>query len=191
MGQITPETHPTQMPDSQQASQPPAGRPIPAAEIVPVPATAGADMSAVPRPRPAASEPSDQVVPSPSAPNGDVACDSQDRHVATKSPPPALTAGSAGILGHVDVLSEAETEELKTCEAIVACGWNTFADVGMALASIRDKELYRVNFTTFEAYCRAKWQYARRYVHHLISAAQLFKHLCASGYLVDSCDHDG
>jgi hypothetical protein len=45
------------------------------------------------------------------------------------------------------------------------------------LAQIRDERLYRAKFPTFEAYCRARWAYGRRYVNRLISAAQLFHYL--------------
>ena len=83
------------------------------------------------------------------------------------------------VLGVVDVLSDAEQAQLMGCEAVVEMGWRTFVEVGLALAQIRDSRLYRVEFETFDAYCRAKWQYTRIYVHQLISAAQLFTHLSA------------
>ena len=44
----------------------------------------------------------------------------------------------------------------------------------LALAQIRGGTLYKVDFDTFEAYCRVKWQYGRHYVNRLISAAQVF-----------------
>jgi hypothetical protein len=43
--------------------------------------------------------------------------------------------------------------------------------------------LYRVDFDSFEAYCREKWQYGRDYVDRMISAAQLFT------YLLTNCQH--
>jgi hypothetical protein len=61
--------------------------------------------------------------------------------------------------------------------------WNTFVQVGLSLARIRDGELYREQFDSFEAYCRARWEYGRIYVHYLMSAAQLFTHL------VTNCEH--
>ena len=63
------------------------------------------------------------------------------------------------------------------CEAVVAMGWHTFVEVGLAFAQIRDERLYRVQFANFEAYCREKWPYGRDYVDRLISAAQVFRHL--------------
>ena len=56
-------------------------------------------------------------------------------------------------------------------------GWYTFVDVGLALARIRNGRLYRTEFETFEAYCQGKWQYGRRYVNYLVSAAEVFTHL--------------
>jgi hypothetical protein len=56
-------------------------------------------------------------------------------------------------------------------------GWQTFVQIGLVLARIRDGTLYKVEFNTFEAYCRVKWQDGRHYVNRLISAAQVFTHL--------------
>jgi hypothetical protein len=56
-----------------------------------------------------------------------------------------------------------------------------FVKVGLALARIRDLRLYRAEFQTFEAYYRTKWHYGRRYVYHLISAAQLFTQVFVDG----------
>ena len=77
----------------------------------------------------------------------------------------------------VEVLSEADQMELYACEEVVSSGWNTFVQVGLALARIRDRKLYRIEFHRFETYCQAKWQYGRNYVNRLISAAQVFTHL--------------
>jgi hypothetical protein len=60
---------------------------------------------------------------------------------------------------------------------LTASGWQTFVQVGLVLAQIRDGTLNKVEFNTFEAYCRVKWQDGRNYVNRLISAAQVFTHL--------------
>ena len=60
-------------------------------------------------------------------------------------------------LGVVDLLSDAEKVELHECEAVVVTGWNTFVEVGLALARIRQGRLWRDDFNSFDAYCRAKW----------------------------------
>ena len=67
------------------------------------------------------------------------------------------------------------------CEEVIEDGWATYVQVGLAFATIRDRRLYRNEFTTFEEYCRNRWDYGRRYVNQLISAAQVFTRLGANG----------
>ena len=67
------------------------------------------------------------------------------------------------IIGKIDKLTEAEQIRYMGCEAVLSMGWHTFVDVGLALAQIRDERLYREEFDTFEASCRSKWQYGRKY----------------------------
>jgi hypothetical protein len=92
--------------------------------------------------------------------------------------PDAIVLSS--VLGTLDILSEAEQAEYFACEEVVGTGWNAFYDVGLALARIRDGRLYRMDYDSFEAYCQAKWEYGRRYVDQLISAAQMVRQLRAS-----------
>ena len=75
--------------------------------------------------------------------------------IAKSSPPPCI-----GVLGKVDTLSDLEEADYQTCQAIVAMGSNSFVDVGLAFAQIRDRRLYRVEFPSFEACCQAKWHMA-------------------------------
>ena len=91
--------------------------------------------------------------------------------------PEIREAAVPGVLGKVEVLSDAEQAELQANEAVIDMGWQTFVEVGIALARIRDARLYRIEFPTFEAYCREKWEYSRRRADYLITAAQLFRHL--------------
>ena len=37
--------------------------------------------------------------------------------------------------------------------------------------------LYRCDYTNFQDYCRANWEYGERYVNRLISAAQICNYL--------------
>jgi len=67
------------------------------------------------------------------------------------------------------------------CEEVSDSGWSTYVQAGLALATIRDRRLYRQECTTFEEYCRSRWEYGRRYVNQLISAAQVFTSLGANG----------
>ncbi|MHC1769243.1 MAG: hypothetical protein AB9869_34005 [Verrucomicrobiia bacterium] len=90
-------------------------------------------------------------------------------------PSPELPA----ILGELETLTDTERVRYQACEAIVATGWQNFVDVGLALAEIRRDRLYKEEYDSFEVYCREKWHYGRRHVYQLISAAELFTHLCA------------
>jgi hypothetical protein len=56
-----------------------------------------------------------------------------------------------------DKITPAESEILDQLEAIVQPGLGTYADVGDALAEIRDRHLYRASHPSFEAYVRERW----------------------------------
>lgn len=56
-------------------------------------------------------------------------------------------------------------------EAIIAQGLTTFYAVGSALLTIRDQRLYRQDHGTFEDYCAARWNIARRTAYQLMEAA--------------------
>jgi hypothetical protein len=64
-----------------------------------------------------------------------------------------------------------------TCETTIGQGWQSFVDVGLALAQTRDERRYKAEYESFESYCQIKWQYGRNYVDRLISAAQVFRYL--------------
>jgi hypothetical protein len=70
-------------------------------------------------------------------------------------------------------LTVAEKTQLEQSEAVIASGLVTFADVGRELLKIRDGRLYKVGFSTFEAYCKARWDVSRVHAHRLISAAEV------------------
>ena len=81
----------------------------------------------------------------------------------------------------VEVLSSDEKRELKKCESVISQGWETFVDVGRALATIQKNKLYRAEHGTFEIYCRTKWQYAKSQAYRLIGAAEVIEHLSPIG----------
>jgi len=101
-----------------------------------------------------------------------------NNHSARNSHSAAASQQSVHVLS---VLSSGEQKELAACEAVIQKGWQTFVDVGKALARIRDNKLYRAEYDTFEAYCRAKWQYAKSHAYRLIGAAEVFAHLSPIG----------
>jgi hypothetical protein len=92
--------------------------------------------------------------------------------VAQKRHLPAL-----GVLGKIQGLSEPEQAEYMSCEMVLQMACRTFVEAGMALARIRDGQLYREEFDTFEQYYRAKWQFERTKVYCWMAAAEVFRSL--------------
>lgn len=72
---------------------------------------------------------------------------------------------------HELVLSTKEQRDLGTLEGVVQKGLATFIEVGRALAEIRDRKLYRVEYGTFEEYCGEKWLLSRTRAYRLIDTA--------------------
>ena len=85
-------------------------------------------------------------------------------------------------------LTADEIRELVACEEIIAKGWDTFVDVGRALAQIRDKRLYRAECDTFEVYCRDKWSYGKSHAYRLIGAATVISYLSPIGDVPLPCN---
>ncbi|PWU10580.1 MAG: hypothetical protein C5B50_25255 [Verrucomicrobia bacterium] len=79
-------------------------------------------------------------------------------------------------------LAPSEQKQLEDCEAVIASGWDNFVKVGQALATIRDQELYRQEFRTFNEYCAKKWQYSKQHAYRLIGAATTMRILSPLGY---------
>jgi hypothetical protein len=77
------------------------------------------------------------------------------------------------IEGTTNTLSPHEMDALERCERIIAEGIQTFVEVGRALLVIRDGQLYRQTHTTFEAYCRERWDLSRTYAYQLIGASEV------------------
>ncbi len=63
---------------------------------------------------------------------------------------------------------------LAQLEAIIERGLQTYIEVGEALLEIRDGRLYRQSgYGAFEAYCRERWGWSRRYANYQIQAAKV------------------
>lgn len=75
------------------------------------------------------------------------------------------------------VLSIDERNELERCEVVIKQGLETFIEVGQALLTIREKRLYRLEFGTFEDYCRDRWLFSRRRVNQMIQATEVISNL--------------
>jgi len=74
-------------------------------------------------------------------------------------------------VGDESAISSVEAAVLADQEAIIAQGLKTFYAVGTALLTIRDQRLYRQDHSTFEEYCAARWNIARRMAYRLMDAA--------------------
>ena len=74
-------------------------------------------------------------------------------------------------------LSVQEEKRLEQLENVVVENFQTFVQVGQALAEIRDRKLYRVKAMTFEKYCKTLFDIAKRRVHELISAAEVMENV--------------
>jgi hypothetical protein len=83
-------------------------------------------------------------------------------------------------------LSTAEAKELKRHEAVIETRLKTFIEVGSALLAIRDKRLYRAEYSNFEAYCRNRWSFSRIHAHRLIVASGVVENLLPTGNIPTS-----
>lgn len=66
-----------------------------------------------------------------------------------------------------------ESARLIELEDIIERGVKTFIHVGEALAEIRDKRLYRIQYETFEAYCKDEWEISRQSAYDLIATSKV------------------
>ena len=71
----------------------------------------------------------------------------------------------------VETLTAEEGAELASLEHVVQAGQQAFLQVAAALVTIRDKRLYRVDYSDFESYCHERWGFTRQRAHQLIVAA--------------------
>lgn len=71
----------------------------------------------------------------------------------------------------LSALNTIELDRLSLCESVIEKGLNTFVEVGNALFEIRNNKLYRDKFTTFESYCRDRWNLKRQRAYELMDAA--------------------
>jgi hypothetical protein len=83
-------------------------------------------------------------------------------------------------------LAQPEVSALAECEAVIQRGVDAFLDVGNALLRIRDEQLYRAEFPTFEEYCLKRWQFTRPNAYRLIAAAKVVGHLSPIGDIPSS-----
>lgn len=70
---------------------------------------------------------------------------------------------------------------LAELEAIVSAGLDSIANVGMALQAIKDRELYRPDFSTWVEYLDVRWKLTMDYAERLIRAGAIVVKLRAAG----------
>ncbi len=73
------------------------------------------------------------------------------------------------------LLTLEERDRKAELEKVVNHGVRTFVEVGNALRQIRDSQLYRQEFKTFQEYCQAKWGWNASRARQLIGAADVQK----------------
>ena len=75
------------------------------------------------------------------------------------------------------VLTYGERQRRERCEATIGRQFQSFTEVGDALAEIREHRLYRETHDAFEVYCRERWEMTHRRANQLILAAEIVSNL--------------
>jgi DNA modification methylase len=70
-------------------------------------------------------------------------------------------------------VTKALTRSLGELESVIERGFSTFIEVGTAIAEIRDRELYKKSYPTFEDYMRERWGWGRSTGYRQIKGAQI------------------
>lgn len=69
------------------------------------------------------------------------------------------------------------TTKLTELEQIIETGLETFYEVGNALKTIKDEQLWQATYASFDDYCQLRWGFKRSNAYHLISAAEIAQNL--------------
>lgn len=77
----------------------------------------------------------------------------------------------------VSKLTPADRKALAKHEETIRNGLASFIEVGQSLIEIRDSELYREDFGTFEEYCQTQWDLPRQRAYDKIAAAEVIAQL--------------
>lgn len=83
-------------------------------------------------------------------------------------------------------LTISESQELHELETIIHHNLANFIACGQALLIIRDRKLYRADFSTFENYCRDRWDMGRHYANRLIASAEVAANLAPMGTTIEN-----
>ena len=66
---------------------------------------------------------------------------------------------------------------LKRHEEIIESGMKSFMDVGNSLLAIQTEKLYPDEHKSFDAYCKARWGFARAYAYRLMESSVVLRDL--------------
>lgn len=80
-------------------------------------------------------------------------------------------------------------DELQKFEVVIEKGKQVFIEVGNALREIRDRKGYRLQFGTFEEYCKQRWGFSVGSGKYLIRAAEAATNLIENGHARDEIDY--
>ena len=78
-------------------------------------------------------------------------------------------------------LSKNEKQVFRKCETIIRKGVKTFVEVGTALKRIHEEQLYREAYSTFDAYCKDRWDMSRAHAYRLIESAKVVEDVSETG----------
>lgn len=76
----------------------------------------------------------------------------------------------------------------KAIDAALEAAKDHFSVIGTHLRAIRDDELYKLEYETFEAYVLARWDFTRQHAYRLISAATVLEDLSPRGDKPDDAE---
>jgi hypothetical protein len=79
-------------------------------------------------------------------------------------------------------LSISEKQKLQSLEITIQRGLKYYIEVGEALLSIRNSELYK-EYGTFEDYCTKRWQMSKTHANRLIQANEVVENLTPMGVI--------
>jgi hypothetical protein len=85
----------------------------------------------------------------------------------------------------IELLSDAERAERDQCDEIIVQGLAGFIRTGAAIATMRDKRLFRETHATIEAYCFDKYGIGRRRAYQLMDSAPVGAELERQGITVN------
>jgi hypothetical protein len=84
-------------------------------------------------------------------------------------------SGKEVSLAGVKPLTVKEADRLEKLEAVIQQNFKGFYAVGCALREIRDSQLYREKYSTFEDYCKDVWETCARSARRYIGAASAYE----------------